>query len=354
MIRSAKSRFDGYNRRRGKGFGKTINFHGYVRNIAMDLRQLPALNAIKAFEAAARHESFSRAADELFVTHGAVSHQIRALEEELGVRLFARDGKRVQLTDVGRRYATQIRSALTAIADATRQIRAGDRERRLVVSMLTSFAARWVTPRLGSFIEANPQWDLELLSTNALTDFARDDVDVAIRFGFGRYPGLHVELLLEEIFFPACSPNFNGGNLPKTPADLASVPLLRSDDELWRPWFDAAGLNDWPEPKRGVLYQDSSNLLQAAIDGQGVALTRRSLAMHEIAAGRLVRLFDVDGPSPWQYYFICTPQMLQTARVQAFRNWVFDEVARFRLLFERACAERPGTGRTADGLHVQP
>ena len=327
----------------------------------MDLRHLPALNAIKAFEAAARHESFSRAADELFVTHGAVSHQIRALEAELGVSLFARDGKRVRLTETGRRYATQVRAALTGLADATRAIRAGDRERRLVVSMLTSFAARWVTPRIGSFIEAHPQWDLELLSTNALTDFARDDVDAAIRFGFGKYPGLHAELLLEEIFFPACSPNFNGGKLPRTPADLAKVPLLRSDDELWRPWFDAAGLTDWPEPKRGVLYQDSSNLLQAAVDGQGIALTRRSLAMHEIAAGRLVRLFDVDGPSPWQYYFICPPQMLETARVKAFRGWVFDEVARFRQLFDLACEAGPAAcarlateGATADALRVAP
>ena len=332
----------------------------------MDLRQLPALNAIKSFEAAARHESFSRAADELFVTHGAVSHQIRALEEELGVKLFIRDGKRVRLTDIGRRYAAQVRHALISLAEATREIRAGDRDRRLVVSMLSSFAARWVTPRIGSFIEANPQWDLELQSTNALTDFARDDVDVAIRFGYGNYPGLHAELLLEEIFFPACSPTFRGGDLPKTPADLANVPLLRSDDEHWRIWFDAAGLNDWPEPKRGVLYQDSSNLLQAAIDGQGVALTRRSLAMPEVAAGRLVRLFDIDGPSPWQYFFICTPQMLETPRVKAFRNWVFDEVARFKLLFESACtanAERCGiTGKrgntatsapTPDALHVQ-
>ncbi|CAG4888052.1 transcriptional regulator GcvA [Paraburkholderia gardini] len=320
----------------------------------MDLRQLPALNAVKAFEAAARHESFSRAADELFVTHGAVSHQIRALEAELGVALFARDGKRVRLTEVGGRYATQVRAALTALADATRQIRAGDRERRLVVTMLSSFAARWVTPRIGSFIEANPQWDLELLSTNVLADFARDDVDAAIRFGFGKYPGLHSELLLEEIFFPACSPDFNGGNLPKTPADLANAPLLRSDDELWRPWFDAAGLTDLPEPKRGVLYQDSSNLLQATIDRQGIALVRRSLAMHEIASGRLVRLFDVDGPSPWQYYFICPQPMLQAPRVAAFREWLFAEVARFRQLFERACAERSGAGKMPDALHVQP
>jgi LysR family glycine cleavage system transcriptional activator len=330
----------------------------------MDLRQLPALNAIKAFEAASRHESFSRAADELFVTHGAVSHQIRALEAELGITLFARDGKRVRLTEVGRRYATQVRAALMALADATREVRAGDRERRLVVSMLSSFAARWVTPRIGSFIEAHPQWDLELLSTNSLTDFTRDDVDAAIRFGFGKYSGLHAELLLEEIYFPACSPTFNGGNLPKTPADLARLPLLRSDDELWRPWFDAAGLTDWPEPKRGVMYQDSSNLLQAAIDGQGIALTRRSLAMPEIAAGRLVRLFDVDSPSPWQYYFICPPHMMQTERVRAFRDWVFEEVGRFKQLYDLACAAGPQTGaqsvpqagpKTAvDALHVSP
>ncbi len=317
----------------------------------MDLRQLPTLNAVKAFEAAARHESFSRAADELFVTHGAISHQIRALEAELGVTLFTRDGKRLRLTDVGRRYAAQVRSALMALAEATRDIRAGDRERRLVVSMLTSFAARWVTPRLGSFIEAHPQWDLELQSTNALVDFARDDVDIAIRFGYGKYPDLHVELLLEETFFPACAPDFNGGDFPKTPADLASAPLLRSDDQLWGRWFDAAGLLDWPEPKRGVLYQDSSNLIQAAMDGQGIALTRRSLAAHEIAAGRLVRLFDIDGPSPWQYFFICPPQLLHTPRVKAFRDWVFDEVARFKLLSDQVCAA--GSRSAPDALPVQ-
>ncbi|MCX5541743.1 transcriptional regulator GcvA [Paraburkholderia sp. CNPSo 3076] len=308
----------------------------------MDLRQLPALNALKAFEAAARHESFSRAADELFVTHGAVSHQIRALEAELGVALFARDGKRVRVTDTGRRYAGQVRDALNQLAHATQEIRAGDRDRRLVVSMLSSFAARWVTPRIGRFIEAHPQWDVELQSTNSLTDFARDDVDVAIRFGYGHYPGLHAELLLDEIFFPACSPDFNGGKLPTDPRELAKLPLLRSDDELWRPWFDAAGLQDLHEPKRGVLYQDSSNLLQAAMDGQGIALVRRSLATHEITLGRLVRLFkDIDGPSPWRYYFICPPQRMQTARVQAFRDWVFDEVARFRRLYEDACEAGP-------------
>ncbi|HEY4349774.1 MAG TPA: transcriptional regulator GcvA [Paraburkholderia sp.] len=316
----------------------------------MDLRDLPTLNAVKAFEAAARHESFSRAADELFVTHGAVSHQIRALEAELGVTLFTREGKRLRLTDVGRRYAVRVRTALVTLAEATREIRASDRERRLVVSILPSFAARWVTPRVGSFIESHPQWDLELQTSNALVDFARDDVDIAIRFGYGRYPGLHVEMLLEEVFFPACTPDFNGGKLPKTPAELANLPLLRSDDQLWKRWFDAADLRDWPEPSRGVLYQDSSNLLQAAMDGQGVVLTRRALAMHEIAEGRLVRLFNIDGPSPWQYFFVCPPQLRHTPRVEAFREWIFGEAQLFRAQLETVCT---GTGAPKKRAHAR-
>ncbi|CAN0623770.1 Glycine cleavage system transcriptional activator [Burkholderia multivorans] len=306
----------------------------------MDLRQLPALNAIRAFEAAARHENFSRAADELFVTHGAVSHQVRGLEDALGVKLFVRNGKRLCLTNTGARYAQQVRAALMMLADATRDVRASDRDRRLVISMLSSFAARWVTPRIGSFIERHPEIDVELQSTNGLTDFSRDDVDLAIRFGFGVYPGLHVEPLLDEVFFPACSPNLHGGKLPQTPADLVHYPLLRSDDELWRPWFDAAGLDALTEPKRGVLYQDSSNLLQAAIDGQGIALVRRSLAVHELLAGRLVRLFDIDGPSPWNYFFVCPRSSLDTPRVQAFRTWLLQEVARFRMLCGELDARR--------------
>lgn len=301
----------------------------------MDLRQLPNLGTLKAFEAAARLESFSRAAEELFVTHSAVSHQIRALETELGIALFNRDGKRVSLTDCGRRYAAQVRAALFDIAAATESARAGDRSRRLVISLLPSFAARWMTPRIGRFIERHPEIDVELLSTNTMTNFNRDDVDVALRFGSGNYPGLFVEPLLDEIFFPACAPDFNGGKLPQVPADLANVPLLRNDHEMWASWFKVAGLDAWQEPRRGVLYQDSSMLLQAAMDGQGVALVRRSLAMHEVAAGRLVRLFDIDGPSPWSYWFVCPNPLLETRRVRALREWLAEEVERFRALYDK-------------------
>lgn len=300
----------------------------------MDLRQLPALNALRTFEAAARHESFSRAADELFVTHGAVSHQIRALEDELGTPLFLREGKRVRLTDVGCRYAKDVRAALMSLADATREVREGQRARRLVVSSASSFSARWITPRIGGFIERHPEIDVELRSTNTLTDFTREDVDVAVRFGPGPYPDLHVEPLLDEIAFPVCAPTFNGSALPKTPAELAASPrLLRSDDQMWRVWFKAAGLENVAEPRRGVLYQDSSNLLQAAVDGQGIAIVRRSIAMQELVDGRLVRLFEIDAPSTSSYWFVCPPPLLASARVQAFRAWLLEEMERFRAQF---------------------
>ncbi|MFV8604874.1 transcriptional regulator GcvA [Ralstonia pseudosolanacearum] len=313
----------------------------------MDLRKLPNPGALKMFEAAARLESFSRAAEALCVTHSAVSHQIRALEAELGMVLFKRDGRRITLTDPGRRYADRIRSALFEIAAATESMRTGDRERRLVISLLPSFAARWLTPRIGRFIERYPEIDVELQSTHVITDFNRDDVDVVLRLSDGNDPDLFVEPLLDEVFFPACAPTFNGGRLPKTPADLADVTLLRSDYEMWRAWFMAAGLEGWAEPRRGVLYQDASQLMQASMEGQGVGLVRRSLAMQEIISGRLVRLFDIDAPSPWTYWFICPQPLLDSFRVRALREWLHEEVAQFRALYERSPTAVTMAGRAA-------
>ncbi|VVD84396.1 Glycine cleavage system transcriptional activator [Pandoraea eparura] len=295
----------------------------------MDIRRLPNLSALRAFEAAARLESFSRAAEELFVTHGAISHQIRALEQELGTTLFARNGKRISITPAGRQYAASIRTALGDIAQATRKLQAGTRsERRLVLTTMPSFASRWLTPRIGRFIDRHPELEVELRCSAQLVDFERDDVDVALRMGKGNWPGLHIEKVLDDVFFPACSPTYNNGRLPQTAEEFGRSTLLRSEGEPWAPWFAAAGF-DLPEPTQGMMYEDSGMLSQAAIVGQGLALVRRSLAVGDIMAGRLVRLSDVDTPCDWDYYFVCPPAVLQTQRVQAFRTWFLEELKAF-------------------------
>lgn len=299
------------------------------RSWKREFPRLPALAALRTFEAAARHESFSRAAAELYVTHGAVSHQIRALEDELGQQLFERRGKRVMLTANGRLYAERVRDALLQIADATRALQAGNREKRLTISTMPSFAARWLTPRIGSFIEQHPEFDVELLSSNSLVDFASEEVDVALRMGGGQYAGLYVERLLDDVFFPVCSPGFNGGRLPEQPAHMAGMPLLRGEGDPWKPWFEAAGLS-WPEPTKGLMMQDSSLLLQAAAEGQGIALIRSSLAYNDLLSGRVVRLFDVSIVCPWLLHFVCTHSSLATPKVQAFRQWLLPEMERFR------------------------
>jgi LysR family glycine cleavage system transcriptional activator len=294
------------------------------------LRRLPNLSALRAFEAAARHQSFARAAAELFVTHSAISHQIRGLENELGVSLFARVGRRVVLTELGRDYAKQINSAFVHIAQATQELSKDVRERRLVLTTIPSFAARWLAPRIGRFMIAHPELDVELRSSTDIVDLDQSEVDVAIRFGAGPYPGLHVEHLMPETFFAVCGPSFNNGLRPATPAELLSFPVLRSDYEPWRLWLDAAGLRDAPEPARGPIYEDSSLLIEAAIDGQGIAMVRYSLAAEPLAAGRLVRLFaHIVAPSPWNYFLVSSKSKVQRPAVRAFRDWVVAEAQAF-------------------------
>jgi LysR family glycine cleavage system transcriptional activator len=186
-----------------------------------DLRRLPNLAALRAFEAAARHENFSRAAEEIHVTHGAISHQVRALEEELGVALFVRHGKRIAITQEGERFASAIRKALTEVAVAAESMKAGARQKRLTITALPSFAARWLSPRIGRFIEQHPDVEVMLQSSGQLTDFVRESVDVGIRFGRGSYPGLMTEKLTDDYYYPVASPRFNGGKLPRTPQKLA-------------------------------------------------------------------------------------------------------------------------------------
>lgn len=294
-----------------------------------DFRRLPNLSALRAFEAAARHGNFSRAADEIHVTHGAISHQVRALEEELGVDLFARHGKRITVTPEGERFASALRKALTEIAAAAAALQADARQSRLTVTSLPSFAGRWLSPRLGRFIERHPDMEVMLQSSNHLTDFVRESVDLAIRFGRGNYPGLATEKVMDDYFYPVVSPRFNGGKLPRTPQGLVKHTLLRCEMEPWTPWFREAGL-DFLEPTGGLVFQDSSMLVRAAVEGHGIALARHVLATSDIESGALVRLFDVAVQCPQSYYLVCPPETLKKPQVQAFRAWLLEEVGNQR------------------------
>jgi LysR family glycine cleavage system transcriptional activator len=295
-----------------------------------DFRRLPNLAALRAFEAAARHQNFSRAAEEIHVTHGAISHQVRSLEEDLGIALFTRHGKRLTVTPEGERFAATIRKSLIDIAEAADAIKSSASHKRLTITTLPSFAARWLAPRLGKFIDLHPDTEVVLQSSGHLADFYREAVDVGIRFGAGHYPGLAVEKLMGDYYFVAASPNYKGGKLPASPHELGAYTLLRSDDdERWSPWFQVAGVN-LPEPTGGVQFQDLSMLVRLATSGDGVALVRHVVAAQEIKSGELVQLFDVTMQSEFAYYFVCTPHALQKPQVQAFRTWLREEIAQFK------------------------
>lgn len=287
--------------------------------------RLPPLHALRAFEAAARLESFSRAADELHVTHGAVSHQVRALEEFLGAALFARNGRRVALTADGRAFADRVRAALREIGEAANSFRRPERANRLTVSLLPSFAARWLMPRIGRFMAKHPEISVNVHASLALVDFERDEVDLAIRFGRGEWPRVQAEKFMDDEYFPVASPRFNRGRLPARPSGLAQFRLMTSDDEPWAPWFKAAGVK-LAEPS-GPIFSDSSMVVQAAVDGRGIALARRSIAEGDLAAGNLVRLFDVAIPASGSYYLV-RPEGPPSAKVAAFRAWMLEEKRR--------------------------
>jgi LysR family glycine cleavage system transcriptional activator len=283
------------------------------------------MQALRALEAVARTGSLTRAAQGLHVTHGAVSHQLKALEADLGIALVERAGRGVRLTDEGARFAGRVRGALAELEEAVREI--GDRvhPRRWRVSVVPSFAARWLLPRVGRFLAAHPDIDLDVRATETLVDFRRDDVDAAIRYGGGSYAGLVSEHLMDDTLFPVCSPRIAQG-LPKRPSDLARYILLRSETEFWQPWFRAAGL-DWPEPARGPSYNDASHMMQAAIEGQGVALARRSLIGSDLRNGLLVRPFDATVPSPNRYYLVYPPRLASSPKLAQFRAWLREEIA---------------------------
>ncbi len=284
------------------------------------------MQALRAFEAAARTGSLTRAAESLHLTHGAISHQIKALEEEFGVRLIERAGRGIRLTDEGERFATRLRAALADIGEAVREVRERSNPRQLRLSVMPSFAARWLLPRIGRFYRAHPDIDLDIRATNAMADLRREDVDVAIRHGLGpSWPGVTSEHLMDDYFFAVASPRFAGGRLPTRPADLARHTLLRTEGEQWKPWFEAAGL-DWEEPARGPMFNDSSHMMQAAIEGQGIALARSSLIGDDERNGVLLRLFDIVLRSPKRYFLVYPPRLADSPKLLLFKDWLLAEL----------------------------
>lgn len=290
-----------------------------------DFRRLPNLAALRAFEAAARHQNFSRAAEEVHLTHGAISHQVRALEEDLGIALFSRHGKKIAITSEGEQFAEAVRKALGDIAQAAEVLRKSKQQPRLAVTALPSFAARWLSPRLGQFIEQYPNLEVSLQSSNHLSNFLLENIDIGIRFGTGKYPGLVSEHLFDDMYYPVCSPGYNGGVLPNSIAELAQCHLLRCLHEPWEPWFRLAG-SHFAEPSGGLIFQDSSMLTRAAVDGQGIALGRHSIVQADVEAGLLLRLFDIALPCSSSYYLVYPELALQKPHVRAFRDWIWQEV----------------------------
>lgn len=296
------------------------------------LLHLPPIAALRAFEAAARLRSFTLAAEELGLTQSAISHQVRGLEDLLGFDLFQREPRRIATTAKGERLALVVREGLGIVAREIVELTKTDAGPHLVVSTLAGFAVKWLFPRLIRFDERHPKIELSIATTGQLADFSAGEADVAIRYGKGRYPGLHIEKILDEDMYPVCSPKLmRGPKALRKPADLAHVPLLHDDIMKldghlpgWRLWLEAAGAST-VDPAKGRRFGQSNMSIQAAIEGLGVALGRSPLVADDLAAGRLVRPFDLAVPSGFAFYFVCPPRALDRPKVAAFRAWLLAE-----------------------------
>ncbi len=293
---------------------------------------LPPLSALRAFEATARLRSFGKAAAELNVTPAAISHQIHALEEDLGVRLFHRLNRSIELTVSARVLLPGLSDAFAGIHASIRRLRAHNDTGTLTVTASPSIAAKWLVLRLHRFQERYPEIDVRISATDDVVDLARGDFDVAIRYGTGRYPGLTVELLMQNEVFPACSPRLLEAGPPlRTPEDLRHHALIHDQavdrDPLaptWAMWLKAAGVAGVPAAA-GLSFSVGYMALDAAIAGHGVVLAYSTIAAADLAAGRLVRLFSLALPDLFAYYIVTAPGALERPKVRAFRDWLRQE-----------------------------
>lgn len=290
--------------------------------------RLPPLSAFRVFETAARHPNFTAAAAELHVTPGAVSRQVAALEEALGVTLFTREARRTQLTPAGQQLAERVREAFGLLRDAVRTL-GQDAGGRVVVTALPSFASRWLVPRLAAFAAAHPSIEIDLRPSREIVALDRGGVDLAIRYGRGRWAGAESRRLMEEQLFPVCAPALAKRCRPRALADLLELPLIHDSDFPWSQLFEHHGVA-LPRRMPGIRVDDSSIALQAAERGQGVVLGRSVLVADALAEGRLVRLTRFRAPSEYAYYLAWPRRRALSAGAQAFVGWLTGMAARRR------------------------
>lgn len=293
------------------------------------LAPLPPLQAIRVFEAVARHLSFTKAARELGMTQAAASYQIKLLEERIGAPLFLRRPRQIELTEPGRRLAPAVSEAFAILGQAYAVARGGA-DGLLCVTTVLTFASNWLAQHLGSFQLAHPALAVRLDTSSRLTDFAREDVDLAIRSGAGKWPGLEAHKLLDADFTPMLSPKLAasiGG--VKEPADLLRLPILDPGDVWWAQWFEAAGVTGHDLAKRpGSSMGAQAYEANAAMAGHGVAILTRALFRNEIADGRLIQPFDLVGDDGHAYWLVYPTARRNVPKIRAFRDWILAEIAR--------------------------
>jgi LysR family glycine cleavage system transcriptional activator len=289
--------------------------------------RLPSLNGLRAFEAAARYLSFTQAASELNVTQTAISHQIRRLEEELGIRLFIRKNRALALTPQARDYLPGVRAAFNDLRLATDRLLRKDDDNVLTISTLASLAAKWLLPRLSTFQETHPGIDVRITTSTSLVDFRNGDVDAAIRYGRGHWSGVRADWLMADELFPVCSPALLKGDRPlKCPQDLAHHTLLHTSsgyEDDWRLWLTAAGLPaDISSKPTTATFDLIFMTVQAAIDGIGVAMGRTSYVQDDVAKGRLVVPFKIALPADAGFYLVSPEGAAEPPKLRAFRQWL--------------------------------
>jgi LysR family transcriptional regulator, glycine cleavage system transcriptional activator len=294
-------------------------------------RKLPPLSSLPCFEAAARHLSFTKAADELSVTPGAISRAIKHLEDQLDVVLFERATRSVRLTAIGEPYARAVREVLDQLAVATEAATARRSNSTLNVSTSDGFAGRWLVPRLYRFHRAHGDIDVRVSTTGKLTNFLGDGIDIAIRYGSGNYAGLTSEFLTEEEVFPVCSPRLLEGAHPlRKPEDLKYHTLIHDGFPIdWTAWLSSAQV-EGVDPHGGITFDSATFAVEAAVQGEGVVLGRTMLVAGDLAAGRLVRPFDHALKSFSSFYVVYPPDAIRQRKVRAFRDWLFSEMTTHR------------------------